>query len=164
MVPRWWWILITQLIALHCGPGDNILVLGSGTGSDVIGGIRCGCNVYGVERDRVQYDASVTRLTISVNERGAQIVEEAKEAEKAKSNKRQKVVHTAEPSDEYVPPTQQTESLLTSNLNCPSCDTKFQENEDMDVCCAEECEGLWQHKTCLIPMNDKLYCSYHCPT
>jgi cyclopropane fatty-acyl-phospholipid synthase-like methyltransferase len=77
-----------QLMALHCVPGDDVLVLGSGTGSDVIGAINCGCNVYGVERDRKQYDAAITRITKLVNEKGVSLAEEKRQAEVATSNKR----------------------------------------------------------------------------
>ena len=150
-----------QLMALHCVPGDDVLVLGSGTGSDVIGAINCGCNVYGVERDRKQYDASVTGIVKLVNEKGISIAEEKKEAENATSNKRRKLDHKdATTEEEFVPATQQ-DGDAPSNLDCPACSKKFEAENSTDICCADGCDMFRLHTTCLIRQNEKLYCSFH---
>lgn len=131
----------------------------------MIGGIRCGCNVYGVERDRVQYDASVTRLTKLVNERGVAIEQAARQAETALSNKRPKVVHGTDQNEEdFVPPTQQPATEPPTNLECPACGQQFEKEDVTDICCADGCHHFKLHKTCLLLMNDKLYCALHVPT
>ena len=155
--------LARQLMALHCVPGDNVLVLGSGTGSDVIGAIDCGCNVFGVERDRKQYDASVTRIVKLVNEKGISIVEEKKAAEVATSNKRRKLDNKAPTTEEeFVPATQQDGESL-SNLECPACNKKFEAGDDTDVCCGDGCNMFKSHTTCLMRADEKLYCAFHLP-
>ena len=152
-----------QLMALHCVPGDDVLVLGSGTGSDVIGAINNGCNVYGVERDRKQYDASVTRIIKLVNEKGISIIEEKKVAEAVSSNKRQKVDHKAATTEEeFVPATQQDGDSLV-NLQCPACNLNFVAGDSTDVCCEDGCEDFKLHTACLMRTNEKLYCAFHLP-
>jgi hypothetical protein len=119
--------------------------------------------VYGVERDRKQYDAAVTRITKLVNEKGVSIAEEKKEAEMATSNKRQKTDNKdATTEEEFVPATQQ-EGDGPSNLECPACSKKFEEEDDTDICCADGCEMFRLHATCLMRQDEKMYCSFHVP-
>jgi hypothetical protein len=46
----------------HCKPGDNVLVLGAGSGADIIGALRADCNVVAIEQDPKQHSYFSLRL------------------------------------------------------------------------------------------------------
>ena len=48
---------------IMCSPGTRALVLGAGSGSEVVGLARVGVNVVGVERDARQFQALTQRVT-----------------------------------------------------------------------------------------------------
>jgi hypothetical protein len=52
-------------------PGGSVLVIGSGSGSDVIGFVYAGCNVTGVEKDPKQFDLSQARVTMCMDRQGS---------------------------------------------------------------------------------------------
>ena len=52
-------------------PNDNILVLGFGSGSDLIGCLEANMNVVGVELDPVQFAAVIARLTTYIERKNA---------------------------------------------------------------------------------------------
>ena len=51
-----------HLASIFCEPGSNALVLGAGSGSDVIGAMWAGVNVVGVEKDITQFEGCRARL------------------------------------------------------------------------------------------------------
>ena len=51
-----------HLASIFCTPGSNALVIGAGSGSDVIGCIQAGVNVVAVERCPVQFQGASARL------------------------------------------------------------------------------------------------------
>ena len=54
--------LAQSLFARHCPPGSTVLVIGSGSGTDVIAGLSEGLNVIGIEKDPFQFKASLVRI------------------------------------------------------------------------------------------------------
>ena len=52
-----------ELASICAMPGSNALVIGSGSGSDVIGCLRAGLNVVGVDKDPSQFHGCKARLT-----------------------------------------------------------------------------------------------------
>jgi hypothetical protein len=54
--------LIRFFIEKHCGPSDFVLVLGFGSGSEIIGAVQSNVNVVGVEQDPRQFNAFRARL------------------------------------------------------------------------------------------------------
>ena len=51
-----------HLASIFCTPGSNALVIGAGSGSDVIGCIQAGVNVVAVERCPIQFQGASARL------------------------------------------------------------------------------------------------------
>ena len=51
-----------RLASIFCPPGSTALVVGAGSGSDVIGCIQAGCSVVAVERDLRQFPGCSARL------------------------------------------------------------------------------------------------------
>ena len=51
-----------HLASIFCTPGSNALVIGAGSGSDVIGCVQAGVNVVAVERCPVQFQGASARL------------------------------------------------------------------------------------------------------
>ena len=51
-------------------PGGNVLVIGSGSGSDVIGFVYAGCNVTAVEKDPKQFDLQQARVSMCMDPQG----------------------------------------------------------------------------------------------
>jgi DNA modification methylase len=54
--------LSSSLFGRHCPPGSTVLVLGSGSGTDVIAALSEGMNVIAIEKDAYQFRASISRV------------------------------------------------------------------------------------------------------
>lgn len=54
--------LAHTLAKIHCIPGDDVIIIGAGSGSDVIGVSQAGCNVVAVEKDLRQLRGCQQRL------------------------------------------------------------------------------------------------------
>ena len=54
--------LSSCLFGRHCPPGSTVLVLGSGSGSDVTAARSEGMNVIAIEKDAYQFRASISRV------------------------------------------------------------------------------------------------------
>ena len=69
---------VSQLLgSIVCTPGDRALVIGAGSGSEVIGFNRAGLDVVALEKDPIQFKGCTTRL----------LVEESKEDEASEAAK-----------------------------------------------------------------------------
>jgi hypothetical protein len=66
--------LIRFFIENHCGPSDFVLVLGFGSGSEIIGAVQSNVNVVGVEQDVRQFNAFRARL-LSYEDENEEIAE-----------------------------------------------------------------------------------------
>ena len=53
--------LVQSFIHKLAKPGDKMLVIGAGSGAELIPGLQSGLDVVGLKRDRKQYDAINTR-------------------------------------------------------------------------------------------------------
>ena len=54
--------IMRKLVCNHTNRGDWVLVIGSGSGGEVIGALEAGCHVVAVERDQRQFDCLRARL------------------------------------------------------------------------------------------------------
>jgi len=59
--------LMEDVIARHCPPGSTVLVLGFGSGTDLIAAMSARCNVIGIEADPFQFKAGLARLRAFVD-------------------------------------------------------------------------------------------------
>ena len=55
--------IASALGRILCPPGGHALVIGAGSGSEVVGLARAGVNVVGIERDPLQFQALTERVT-----------------------------------------------------------------------------------------------------
>ena len=54
--------MIKHFISKHCSPSDFVLILGFGSGSEIVGALQSNMNVVGVEKDPRQFNALKARL------------------------------------------------------------------------------------------------------
>ena len=54
--------LMQKMIERHCAPGSTVLVIGFGSGTDLIASLSARCHVIGVEADEFQYKCGLARL------------------------------------------------------------------------------------------------------
>ena len=81
------WEIAHRYATNHCVlPDNNVLVLGSGSGSEILGSLAAGCNVVAFENDLYQYGLSVARVEREL-ERHAALVQK----------------HRADDDEEYSP-------------------------------------------------------------
>ena len=83
---------MATLMANHASPGPWALVLGAGSGGEVLGAIKAGLHVVAVERDQRQFDGLRARLTqMMVNEEKQKLeLAQKKEKQKTASMKKKK--------------------------------------------------------------------------
>ena len=155
--------LISKIVAMHCPKDSNLLVVGFGSGSEILGGLDAGVNVFACERDAIQFKATGRRLTMLINKEHERIEEEKRAGTNPpqKPNKKQKVDHPApeEKLDKPVTPKQ----VIAVTKKCPNCG-KMVEHPESAVCAHEECEALSFHATCVNFVNGQLWCRRHTPT
>lgn len=113
--------LITRIVRMHCPKDSNVLVVGFGSGSEVIGCIEAGVNVFACERDGVQFRATGRRLTMMINKEHERIEEQKRlevQPDKQRQNKRQKTDHpNASPAK---PATVNAPTNLVFTKKCPN--------------------------------------------
>jgi hypothetical protein len=133
-----------------------------GSGSEFIGGINAGVNVFACERDAVQFKATGRRITMMINKEHERIDEQKRQEENPtqKSSKKQKTDYpsTEQKIPEVVTPT----PTMTVTKKCPNCG-QIVEHAESAVCVHKDCEPLLFHATCVNFVADQTWCRRHTP-
>ncbi len=133
-------------------PGGNALVVGVGSGTEVISLTMAGMNVVGIEKDADQFQAACARLA-DVQEKQAAILDQFKvEVEQVATltrlaSKFTKLIHDENVhfSDEKAPG-QQDQNEIVRKLACCACASEMLSSEVAD-CCKSGCAAKFHAST-----------------
>ena len=143
---------------VFCTPGDTVLVIGAGSGSEIIGFNRAGMNVVGVEKDAKQFRGCCSRLVqekASIKKNISQHVREKAQIAHLKLQVSTFQHHDPDvdpknlssDDDEDVPPV--TVPVVS---DCVICGDPL--NGDLGDCDLTTCEMSQLHVKCLMPKPD----------
>jgi hypothetical protein len=148
--------LLRWLCGNHLSVGSTVLVLGSGSGADVIGATQSCCNVVTVERDQKQFDRLQTTLVkyASLNEAVQQEAEtDEKEGSSATGEANVEGADDASGEEEDTPP----------SSVCPECTGKLVHDEDsVRILCSQCVAPAPLHKNCAREMPDGTWLCLTC--
>ena len=163
-------ILAYQLAKVICQPGDNALVVGAGSGSDLMGMARAQVNVVGIEKEARQFAGIYARLTAHVADAENFLDEEIKEVaaltleaskfglnrqkpeKKKRAQKKKPENDDANENQASGPPIQPEQAC------CPACGQTSQEK--LHKCNIPSCESRI-HKACSV-VECHVVCSDEC--
>ena len=150
--------LSRRLIANHCPPGGNVLVIGFGAGGEVEGAIAAGCNVVGVEYDLAQFNA----FTAHVIRKEESAIREEERLKLLEAKARNAPFSSNNPVDSPLANTSASLGTTTQeqkNLKCSECDAEvlIAEGESYSMC--SSCKtGRPLHPNCLVTHEGDIYC------
>ena len=155
--------LMQSMIERHCAPGSTVLVLGFGSGTDLIAALSARCHVIGVESDEYQYKCGLARLRSFVD---AQLkpAKSQKSAASAPVESSESDEPTAEAKEEkHEPEVPGFPCVVCSGktglrVQCACCKTWFHNSVEGCFFACEECleqhgDKLFDRKQC----HDKFY-------
>ena len=150
--------LSRQLIANHCPPGGNVLVIGFGAGGEVEGAIAAGCNVVGVEYDLTQFNA-FTAHVIRKEESATKEEERLKLLQAKATNAPFSSNNPVDSPNANISVSSGTATQEQKNLNCPECGTTVlvAEGESYSMC--SSCKTARPlHPNCMVMHEGDIYC------
>jgi hypothetical protein len=172
--------IASALGRIMCTPGANALVLGAGSGSEVLGLARVGVNVVGIERDAKQFRALTERISTEAALPEAaqkQLAEDDRQINvfkqlAAKFTKLNSDVssHFTEMQLDSSPPSEgdsqsreQPSSTAAEETACPACGLGVQAHLSSG-CSKPQCPVKIMHTTCTESCNScrKAFCSKDC--
>lgn len=148
-----------------CPPGANALVLGAGSGSEVLGLARVGVNVVGIERDAKQFRALTERVSTEAAVPAAALEQLAEDDQQIKVLKRLAANFTklnpdinshftaddeavgAASADDEAEKLQDADSAAAAALVCPACGQVVSRLEVVS-CDKSGCEARTMHPAC----------------
>ena len=183
--------LAEQLARDLCPVGSSVLVLGSGSGSDVIGFARAGLRVVAVESDKKQFLACQARLVdVASDQRGRHESTHAVEQQQlaalgervASFSSWAPAASSVAPSGACTSPSTSTSSSSSSSTTantsrgssaqgscvCAPCGAQVTDSTERVLCCALiECQVKGIHRACLEECQEDeecgmLFCSDEC--
>jgi hypothetical protein len=164
---------------ITCKPGSYALVIGAGSGSEVVGIARVGVNVVALERDAKQFRALTERLTTEASFSARAIKQQGEEEKQvalltmlaAKFTKLNPVlgVHFADADKDQLGEKAEDgaeQSLSLSPVqgrSCPSCGQELKQTDEIE-CAKSKCTTGKLHATCALQCQKcaKFFCSSGC--
>jgi hypothetical protein len=149
-----------ELLSINCKPQGKVVIIGTGSGGDVIGAIEAGLNVVGVEKDFRQFEALRLRLLKLNTQLTLEVKTAAALAADAKTKKKPPSTTTTTTQEaKTTSPTKKTAAGRAIS-NCDHCGSAMPEDED-----STECEGcsFRYHKSCMTQQpTDNSAAQYKC--
>ena len=138
-----------------CPPNTTALVLGMGSGSEVIGFARAGINVVAVERDATQFQGATARLTYEATN-AKDLMNEAEQERKQLAflqscstrftTLSMDMIQNTPPSSSS--PSQRSPSIGSSGPTCVVCGEGVFEDEEQNACSNNVCNAPKLHADC----------------
>ncbi len=174
-----------HLASIFCTPGSNALVIGAGSGSDVIGCIQAGVNVVAVERCPVQFQGASARLVdFKANYDAAQTAAALEVAQVHHLREVASSFTAWTPDDDLeteeaplaeVPPSSSSSSSSSSRSarsaapagkDCPACGVARAVSEGNAQTCGRDCCSRELHLQCMVECGEDgcslVLCSARC--
>jgi len=167
-------LIASQVAAICCQPGDTALVLGFGSGSEVLGMAHAGINVVGIEKDPRQFRGTVARLdSILAGEGGelkyfANLNQERRRFEDIKgaiagvlspASRSSSSLSSASAADQNPP----VDSKVAGDEVCDSCgNSEPVPTGPLLDCALASCGGRFHNACALRCSEDKAWCSQVC--
>ena len=170
-----------QLGRVHSSPGGRALVIGAGSGSEVIGFNRAGLDVVALEKDPHQFQAICARLVSeqenveTVDEkvaleqqqvlaqmtRTSQFQVVAKQHKSKASSKARKLSKSSNPLSLASPPAQTSNRRILPK-NCVACGQN--DDEKFGTCASDDCTDMHIHVACMRNCQDcsAIFCKPSC--
>ena len=142
---------------VFCTPGDLVMVIGAGSGSEVIGFNRAGMNVVGIEKDSRQFRGCCARLVQEHAENKKVMAQHALEVAQVDHLKRQAsgfqhYEPDAAPNDSDSDGDDESPAVVSAATECVSCGEVL--GDDVGKCDLITCEVSKVHLACLLPKPD----------
>ena len=131
-------------MGFNCTYGSSVLVIGSGSGGDVLGLCQAGYDVVAVEVDSEQFQSCQSRLHKIVSEQRVRI-EEKKRVEQLELEK--ELAELAEGGEGEG--AARLGGRGADDISCVSCGDPIEEEEEKAFCVGCGNKQEWHHKTCL---------------
>jgi hypothetical protein len=148
--------IATRLAKIFCTPGSRALVIGSGSGSDVLGILRAGVNVVSLEKDPVQFQAFKARAQLAATD-ATKLNNEAKMQEEQvlilhRLASRFTTLQEEDLSgvDASANKNNGDDDLVILSGNCPACGRTFTDDSSYVTCDAPACSTPPVHLSCAI--------------
>lgn len=150
--------LMQEVIQRHCPPGSTVLVIGFGSGTDLIASFAARCHVIGIESDELQFQAGLSRLRAFVDSQlqppkskkpAGEVEADASQSPKEPEAGKEPQGAEGEPQTPCV----QCGKADGVRAECAHCRAWFHKEQDecgfvCEECLAEHGDRLFERKSC----------------
>jgi predicted RNA methylase len=147
------------IISNHVAPGGTVLIIGAGSGGDVMGALQAGVNVVAVERDEQQFKSLHRAMNIKVDH---ETKEMKKEQDEIILEERRKMVAAQQQAQQMqASGGSGTPGSGESATLCDDCGSYLAEGFDPENKCSVCINAGPLHPNCAHEYKGKLYCQTH---